>query len=121
MEKPIVKKYYTIGEVAKLYGLKTSALRFWEDYFDTLHPKKNKKGNRQFTTADIAKVAEIYVLVKKEGYMLWGAKRQMILNGIPEKPLHPAHPESTFYDYIEYRRAYQKWQTYFKKIQKALH
>ena len=44
------KRYYKIGEVAKAFGVNTSLIRFWENEFDVLKPKKNKKGNRLFTT-----------------------------------------------------------------------
>ena len=41
-----LKLYYTIGEVAKMFEVKTSLIRFWEKEFDIIKPKKNKKGNR---------------------------------------------------------------------------
>ena len=47
------KLYYTIGEVAKAFGVKTSLIRFWDNEFDNLKPKKNAKGNRKFTPEDI--------------------------------------------------------------------
>ena len=48
-EKEISKKYYNIGEVAKKINVKTSLIRFWENEFETLNPKKNKKGLRKYT------------------------------------------------------------------------
>ena len=47
-EKEILKKYYNIGEVAKKINVKTSLIRFWENEFETLNPKKNKKRNKSF-------------------------------------------------------------------------
>ena len=47
------KRYYKIGEVAKAFGVNTSLIRFWENEFDVLKPKKNKKGNRLFTQEDL--------------------------------------------------------------------
>lgn len=73
-EKVIEKKYYTIGEVAERFGVATSLIRFWEGEFDIIKPKKNRKGNRQFTTEDIDNVALIYHLVKERGFTLQGAK-----------------------------------------------
>ena len=54
-EKQPLKVYYTIGEVADMFGVNTSLIRFWEKEFDIIKPHKNKKGNRQFTKADIDK------------------------------------------------------------------
>ena len=45
----IEKIYYTIGEVAELFEVNASLIRFWENEFDFLSPRKNKKGNRLFT------------------------------------------------------------------------
>lgn len=68
------KLYYTIGEVAKAFNVNTSLIRFWEKEFDIIQPKKNKKGNRFFTPADISNFKLIYHLVKEKGYTLDGAK-----------------------------------------------
>lgn len=73
-EKVIEKKYYTIGEVADMLNVATSLIRFWEGEFDIIKPKKNRKGNRQFTIDDIDNVKLIYHLVKEKGYTLQGAK-----------------------------------------------
>jgi DNA-binding transcriptional MerR regulator len=74
MQDEIQKRYYTIGEVAEKFHVNTSLIRFWETEFDTLRPKKNKKGDRQFTQRDIDCVQTIYHLVKEKGYTLQGAK-----------------------------------------------
>lgn len=79
-EKEIEKKYYTIGEVADELGVATSLIRFWEGEFDNIKPKKNRKGNRQFTKEDLQNVKLIYHLVKVKGYTLQGA-RDYIANG----------------------------------------
>ena len=73
-EKVIEKKYFTIGEVAEQLDVATSLIRFWESEFDIIKPKKNRKGNRQFTKEDIENVKLIYHLVKERGYTLQGAK-----------------------------------------------
>ncbi|CAN5403496.1 MerR family transcriptional regulator [soil metagenome] len=73
-EKIIEKKYYTIGEVAEMFNVATSLIRFWETEFESIKPKKNRKGNRQFTKEDIENVRIIYYLVKEKGYTLQGAK-----------------------------------------------
>lgn len=78
-EKEIEKRYYSIGEVADELGVATSLIRFWEGEFDIIKPKKNRKGNRQFTKTDIDNVKLIYHLVKERGYTLQGA-RDLIKN-----------------------------------------
>jgi DNA-binding transcriptional MerR regulator len=68
------KLYYSIGEVAELFGLAPSTLRFWEKEFPTIKPHKNKKGDRFFTREDIDHLALINHLVKEKGMTLKGAK-----------------------------------------------
>ncbi len=76
-EKPTVKLYYSIGEVAAIFGVNTSLIRFWEKEFDIIKPTKNKKGNRLFTIEDIENFKKIFALVKGEGYTLQGAKEKL--------------------------------------------
>lgn len=76
-EKPSQKLYYSIGEVAQMFGLNTSHIRFWEKEFDIIKPKKNKKGNRLFTKEDIDNLRLIHHLVKEQGYTLEGAKKKI--------------------------------------------
>ena len=76
-DKPIEKLYYSIGEIADMFEVNVSLLRFWEKEFDILKPKKNKKGNRMFTTKDLYNLKIIYNLVKERGYTLEGAKKKL--------------------------------------------
>lgn len=78
-EKEIEKLYYSIGEVAEIFNVAPSLIRFWESEFEIIQPKKNRKGNRQFTKEDIDNVRLIYHLVKEKGFTLQGAK-EMIKN-----------------------------------------
>ena len=73
-EKEIEKIYYSIGEVAEQFNVAPSLIRFWESEFEIIQPKKNRKGNRQFTREDIENVRTIYHLVKQKGFTLQGAK-----------------------------------------------
>lgn len=73
------KLYYPIGEVAEIFGVNASLIRFWEKEFDILKPHKNKKGNRLFTKTDLDHLKLIYHLVKEQGYTLEGARK--ILEG----------------------------------------
>lgn len=76
-EKKIEKVYYTIGEVAEMFGVTTSLIRYWEKEFDIIKPKKNKKGNRLFTKQDIDNFHLIYHLVKEKGMTLKGAQKKL--------------------------------------------
>jgi len=76
-EKEITKLYYSIGEVAGMFNVSTSLIRFWENEFDILKPKKNKKGNRLFTPTDLENLKIIYHLVKERGFTLEGAKKKL--------------------------------------------
>lgn len=71
------KLYYTIGEVASMFDVNHSLIRFWEKEFTIIQPKKNKKGNRLFTPKDIENFNKIYQLVKIQGYTLEGAKKEL--------------------------------------------
>lgn len=71
------KLYYSIGEVARMYNVNTSLIRFWEKEFDIIKPKKNKKGNRLFTPKDVEHFNKIYELVKVKGFTLEGAKKEL--------------------------------------------
>jgi DNA-binding transcriptional MerR regulator len=76
-EAKVEKLYYSIGEVAKIFDVNTSLIRFWEKEFDIIKPKKNKKGNRFFTKQDIDHFHLIYHLVKERGMTLGGAKKKL--------------------------------------------
>lgn len=84
-EDQLTKLYYSIGEVADMFDVNTSLIRFWEKEFPTVKPKKNKKGNRLFTPKDISKLGAIYELVKVKGYTLDGAKKAMRNGGIEDE------------------------------------
>jgi len=71
------KLYYSIGEVAKMFDVNVSLIRYWENEFSILKPKKNKKGNRLFTPKDIDNLHLIYHLVKEKRLTLEGAKMKL--------------------------------------------
>jgi len=69
--------FYSIGEVAKMFDVNTSLVRYWEKEFDIIKPKKNAKGNRMFTKNDLENLKIIYHLVKERGFTLEGAKKKL--------------------------------------------
>ena len=73
----ITKLYYSIGEVATMFDVSKSLIRFWESEFDLLRPHKNSKGDRRFTQQNINQFRLIYHLVKERGFTLDGAKREL--------------------------------------------
>ena len=76
-EKRVEKLYYSIGEVAEMFNVNPSLIRYWEKEFDIIKPKKNKKGNRFFTIEDIEHFHIIYYLVKELGLTLKGAQKKL--------------------------------------------
>ncbi len=80
-DKEPERLYYPIGDVAELFQVNASLIRFWEKEFDILKPKKNKKGNRIFTAEDVANLRVIFHLVKEKGYTLEGAKKMLEQKG----------------------------------------
>lgn len=73
-EKEITKLYYSIGEVADMFNVNVSHIRFWTNEFSALKPTKNNKGNRLYTPDDIEVIRKIHELVKVQGFTLKGAQ-----------------------------------------------
>ena len=72
------KLFYTISEVAELLGESTSCIRFWSNSFPkSIKPKRNAKGNRQFTARDIEAFKQIQLLLKKQGMTIKGAAKKL--------------------------------------------
>lgn len=80
-EKPIEKRYFTVGEVAVMLDVLPSAIRYWIDEFDMEHAIKRRNDGlreyRKLTPQDVAKLTEIHRLLKVEMFTLQGAKRQL--------------------------------------------
>jgi DNA-binding transcriptional MerR regulator len=73
----LTKRYYSISEVAAMFDVSKSLVRFWEQEFDFLRPYKSSKGERRFTADNIKQFETIYHLVKEKGYTLSGAKKAL--------------------------------------------
>ena len=71
------KQYYGIGDVAKMFGVNASLIRYWENEFDVLEPRKNRKGDRLFKPTDIKNLQIIYDLIRRRKFTLEGAKEYM--------------------------------------------
>jgi len=68
------KQYYGIGEVAAMFKVNTSLLRYWESEFDILKPRKNGKGDRFFRPDDIKNLQVIHHLLRQKKFTIEGAK-----------------------------------------------
>lgn len=68
------KQYYSIGDVALMFNENTSLIRYWENEFSILKPKKNKKGDRFFRPEDVKNLKMIYHLLRERKYTIEGAK-----------------------------------------------
>ena len=68
------RQYYSIGEVAEMFCVNQSLLRFWENEFDIIQPRKNRKGDRHFRPADIKNLELIYDLLRRRKLTIEGAK-----------------------------------------------
>ena len=73
----IKKTFFSISEVAKIFGVNASLIRFWESEFTILKPQKNAKGERRFVQKDIEDLKLIHYLVKTKGFTLEGAKESI--------------------------------------------
>jgi DNA-binding transcriptional MerR regulator len=107
-EKDIEKKYFSIGEVAEKFKVAPSLIRFWETEFEILSPKKNKKGNRQYTKEDLDNLTVIFHLVKEKGYTLQGAK-EALKNSL-KKPV----------DKVEVIKSLEKVKDFLLELKKSL-
>lgn len=74
------KLYYSIGEVADMFGVSKSLIRYWETEFSMLKPHKNSKGDRRFTKENIEQLQLIFDLVKNRGFTIEGAKNEIRQN-----------------------------------------
>ena len=70
-----LKLYYSISEVAEMFGVTETLLRYWEKEFKNIHPKKANRNIRQYTKEDIEEVRSVYHLVKEKGMTVEGARK----------------------------------------------
>jgi len=75
-----LKLYYSIKEVAKMFEVNESTLRYWETVFPKIHPKTTAKGVRQYTKQDIEEIRLVHNMVKVRGYKLEAARKAINAN-----------------------------------------
>jgi hypothetical protein len=75
---PEGKKYFRIGEVAELIGVKPYVLRYWETEFGSIRPRKSRSGQRVYERRDVLLLGQIHFLIHVEKFSLPGAKRKLL-------------------------------------------
>ena len=70
------KQYYSIGEVATLFKVNTSNIRFWTKEFE-MKVRTTRKGDRLYTPEQVREINTIYHLVKERGFTISGAKAKL--------------------------------------------
>lgn len=76
-EPKIEKVYYSISEVAEMFEVQPSLIRYWETRFPNLKPKKSSGGRRLYSQADINEIRLVHYLVKEKGMTLAGAQQKL--------------------------------------------
>ncbi len=94
-----LKMYYSISEVAKMFDVNESLLRYWETKFPIISPKKAGGNIRQYRKEDIENIRLVYHLVKERGMTLEGAKQRLKSN--KEKTIQTAEVVSRLKDIRE--------------------
>jgi len=84
------KLYYTISEVSHITGLEAYVLRYWEKEFPMLKPRKNRGGNRLYTSGDIELINRIHHLRTKEKLTIAGARTKLMMRRGAEETVNAA-------------------------------
>ena len=88
---PLAKRYYAIGEVSTLCGVKPHVLRYWEQEFPQLKPVKRRGNRRYYQASDVETVRQIQGLLYEQGYTIQGA-RLKLKEGRGERDMVPVTP-----------------------------
>jgi DNA-binding transcriptional MerR regulator len=78
-ELPVIpaKRYFTIGEVSELCGVKPHVLRYWEQEFTSLKPVKRRGNRRYYQRHDVLMIRQIYSLLYDQGFTIAGARQRL--------------------------------------------
>jgi DNA-binding transcriptional MerR regulator len=71
------KRYFTIGEVSELCGVKPHVLRYWEQEFPSLKPVKRRGNRRYYQRHDVILIRQIRSLLYEQGYTIGGARQKL--------------------------------------------
>ncbi|MDC9724932.1 MAG: MerR family transcriptional regulator [Gammaproteobacteria bacterium] len=86
-ELPVIpgKRYFTIGEVSELCGVKPHVLRYWEQEFPQLEPVKRRGNRRYYQRHDVVLIREIRELLYEQGFTIGGARQRLETEAKPEE------------------------------------
>ena len=78
-ELPVIpaKRYFTIGEVSDLCGVKPHVLRYWEQEFTNLKPVKRRGNRRYYQRHDVLMIRQIRSLLYEQGFTITGARQRL--------------------------------------------
>ena len=78
-ELPVIpgKRYFTIGEVSELCGVKPHVLRYWEQEFPQLKPVKRRGNRRYYQRQDVLVIRQIRALLYDQGFTIGGARQRL--------------------------------------------
>ncbi len=108
------KKYFTIGEVSELCGIKSHVLRYWEQVFPQLEPSK-RRGRRYYQHSDIESILEIKSLLQDQGFTISGAKERMTNKLLPKELSMNDPQKNEFYlELVRMRTENQEFLSYIK-------
>ena len=82
------KRYFTIGEVSELCGVKPHVLRYWEQEFPQLKPVKRRGNRRYYQRHDVLMIRQIRSLLYDQGYTIGGARQQLTEGANGEQATH---------------------------------
>ena len=82
----LTKQYYTISEVAVIFQVNPSKIRYWEAQFPHLSPKRTASGIRKYTPVDIEKIKVLVNLIQERGMTIEGAKQALNFQGKEKNP-----------------------------------
>ena len=71
------KRYFTIGEVSELCGVKPHVLRYWEQEFPQLKPLKRRGNRRYYQRQDVILIRQIRSLLYEHGFTIGGARQRL--------------------------------------------
>lgn len=100
------KRYFTIGEVSELCGVKPHVLRYWEQEFPQLRPVKRRGNRRYYRQQDVMMVRQIRSLLYEQGFTVFGARQQLSADQLPRMAVNaqctaPASEESSLIRELE--------------------
>ncbi|MFZ6657734.1 MerR family transcriptional regulator [Undibacterium sp. TJN19] len=87
------KRYFTIGEVGELCGVKPHVLRYWEQEFSQLKPVKRRGNRRYYQHHEVLLIRRIRELLYEQGFTINGARNKLNVHGGPADPVVIEHAE----------------------------